>query len=290
MTIFVVAIFFKVELTGNSVYDYVHPLDHEELRNVLCVTGFFQRPEIEKAFVIRMKCILAKRNAGLSNGGYKVICCSGYLKIKQRNTDANTDFHCLGLVAVGHSFPTSNITEIKMYSNTFMFRASLDFKLIFIDQRVSCLIGYEPQDLIEKTLYQFVHAGDMVSLRLTHLTILHKGQAHTRYYRWLTLSGGWIWVQSYATVVHNARASRPHCIVAVNYVVSGKEMPHLLLMSEQIVANKQNQVESRGTTNCIKDSERKDCEKAGTNLTTCGSLQQTYPLALTEDIDSIRKL
>ena len=32
--------------------------------------------EIERSFVIRMKCVLAKRNAGLTTGGYKVgKCC-----------------------------------------------------------------------------------------------------------------------------------------------------------------------------------------------------------------------
>ena len=45
--------------------------------------------------------------------------------------------------------------------------------------------------------------------------MLHKGQASSRYYRWLTRGGGWVWVQSYATIVHNSRSSRPHCIVAV---------------------------------------------------------------------------
>ena len=40
----------------------------------------------------------------------------------------------------------------------------------WILSRVACLTGYEPQDLIEKTLYQFIHAGDMVPMRLTHLT------------------------------------------------------------------------------------------------------------------------
>lgn len=41
----------------------------------------------------------------------------------------------LGLVAVGHSLPPSAVTEIKMHSNMFMFRASLDLKLIFLDAR-----------------------------------------------------------------------------------------------------------------------------------------------------------
>ena len=67
-------------------------------------------------------------------------------------------------------------------------------------------------------------------MRLSHLTLLHKGQSSTRYYRWMTRfstlliliffssvsfsirikpfsfihrSGGWVWVQSYATIVHN---------------------------------------------------------------------------------------
>ena len=64
--------------------------------------------------------------------------------------------------------------------------------------------------------------------------MLHKGQASTRYFRWLTRSGGWVWVQSYATIVHNSRSSRPHCIVAVNYVLTDREHADLVLNSEQI--------------------------------------------------------
>ena len=32
------------------------------------------------------------------------------------------------------------------------------------------MTGYEPQDLIEKTLYQYVHCEDMIPLRQTHVT------------------------------------------------------------------------------------------------------------------------
>jgi len=35
---------------------------------------------------------------------------------------------------------------------------------------VSSLTGYEPQDLIEKTLYQYVHSEDMIPLRAMHVT------------------------------------------------------------------------------------------------------------------------
>lgn len=70
----------------------------------------------------------------------KVIHCSGYLKARIYPGDSTYgDGHgCiqnLGLVAVGHSLPPSAITEIKLHSNMFMFRASMDLKLIFLDAR-----------------------------------------------------------------------------------------------------------------------------------------------------------
>uniref|UniRef100_A0A8C4GGA0 Single-minded homolog 2 n=1 Tax=Dicentrarchus labrax TaxID=13489 RepID=A0A8C4GGA0_DICLA len=236
----------QVELTGNSIFEYIHPSDHDEMTAVL---GLCQPPhhhfspeyEIERSFFLRMKCVLAKRNAGLTCGGYKVIHCSGYLKVRQYMMDMplyESCYQTVGLVAVGHSLPPSGITEIKLHSNMFMFRASLDFKLIFLDTRVAELTGYEPQDLIEKTLYHHVHACDVFHLRYAHHLLLVKGQVTTKYYRMLSKHGGWVWVQSYATIVHNSRSSRPHCIVSVNYVLTDIECKELQLSEDQSRATK----------------------------------------------------
>lgn len=108
-----------------------------------------------------------------------------------------------------------------------------------MNYRVSQLTGYEPQDLIEKTLYHYIHGCDILHMKYSHHTckrkfvnfvlinvynnvivlVLSKGQVTTKYYRLLAKDGGWVWVQSYATIVHNSRSSRPHCIVSVNYVL-----------------------------------------------------------------------
>lgn len=168
--------------------------------------------EFKRSFFIRMKCVLAKRNAGLTTQGYKVIHCSGYLKVrihhvsfnhhilnnsltnfktvsqiiknedcvlensdvyslKQANISSSSScfFVNLGLCAVGHSFPPLGLTEIKMYSNVFMFRANLDLKLMFLDGRVSSLLGYEPHELIDRTLYQIIHVEDQESVKQSHL-------------------------------------------------------------------------------------------------------------------------
>ncbi|XP_038202252.1 single-minded homolog 2 [Arvicola amphibius] len=236
----------QVELTGNSIYEYIHPSDHDEMTAVLTAHPplhhhLLQEYEIERSFFLRMKCVLAKRNAGLTCSGYKVIHCSGYLKIRQYMLDMSLYDSCyqiVGLVAVGQSLPPSAITEIKLHSNMFMFRASLDLKLIFLDSRVTELTGYEPQDLIEKTLYHHVHGCDTFHLRYAHHLLLVKGQVTTKYYRLLSKLGGWVWVQSYATVVHNSRSSRPHCIVSVNYVLTDIEYKELQLSLDQASTSK----------------------------------------------------
>jgi len=113
--------------------------------------------------------------------------------------------------------------------------------------RVSSLTGYGPQEMIEKTLYQYIHASDIHHIRDSHIILLHKGQVTSKYYRFLTKNGGWIWMQSYATNVHNARSSRPLCIVSVNYVLSNREVKALLLNEAQIPAVTPNKTEPIST-------------------------------------------
>uniref|UniRef100_A0A1A9V500 Single-minded n=1 Tax=Glossina austeni TaxID=7395 RepID=A0A1A9V500_GLOAU len=236
----------QVELTGNSIYEYIHNYDQDEMNAILSLhPHMYQNPlvqstntiEIEKTFFLRMKCVLAKRNAGLTSAGYKVIHCSGYLKVRIYPDYGDGQGGCIrnmGLVAVGHSLPTSAITEVKLHQNMFMFRAQMDLKLIFFDARVSHLTGYEPQELIEKTLYQYIHVQDILPMRCSHQILLYKGQVTTKYYRFLTKGGGWVWVQSYATLVHNSRSSRQVCIVSVNYVLSEQESKDLVLNEIQM--------------------------------------------------------
>jgi len=71
---------------------------------------------------------------------FQVIHCSGYVKVRCQYAVTNMlhvqhCYHNVGLVAIGNSLPSSTITEMRLYSNMFMFRAGLDLKLIFVDAR-----------------------------------------------------------------------------------------------------------------------------------------------------------
>lgn len=85
----------QIDLTGSSVFEYVHPSDHNDIYEILnldeqdksCLDSKMTNDgvdcELGRSFCMRMKCILPKRNAGLVSSGYKAIHCNGYLKARR---------------------------------------------------------------------------------------------------------------------------------------------------------------------------------------------------------------
>ncbi|KAK0393520.1 hypothetical protein QR680_000251 [Steinernema hermaphroditum] len=61
--------------------------------------------------------------------------------------------------------------ETKLSSTMFMFRATKDLKIVFIDARVTEITGYNPANVLDHTLYQFVHPDDSTQLLHTHKTV-----------------------------------------------------------------------------------------------------------------------
>lgn len=58
---------------------------------------------------------------------------------------------------------------------------SNDFFLYFFYARVAQLTGYEPQDLIEKTLYQYIHAADILQMRYSHQICKYRDRLLLKY-------------------------------------------------------------------------------------------------------------
>lgn len=51
------------------------------------------------------------------------------------------------------------------------------------------------------------------------LSVLRKGQVVTNYYRWLQRRGGYLWIQSSATISINHKAPHERNVIWVNYIV-----------------------------------------------------------------------
>lgn len=141
----------QIDLTGSSVFEYIHPADRDDVKQILSLTeteltqlneAHQQQQsmivELGRSFCMRMKCILPKRNAGLVSAGYKAIHCNGYLKVRCKSASGGAganqpEWESCALVAVGHSLLPTASTEFKLGSNSFMFRASLDLKFYYVE-------------------------------------------------------------------------------------------------------------------------------------------------------------
>ncbi|XP_076783468.1 neuronal PAS domain-containing protein 1 [Arvicanthis niloticus] len=238
----------QVELTGSSVFDYIHPGDHSEVLEQLglraATTGpptppsvsssssssssssLVDTPEIEaspteaspafrvqeRSFFVRMKSTLTKRGLNVKASGYKVIHVTGRLRAR-----------ALGLVALGHTLPPAPLAELPLHGHMIVFRLSLGLTILACESRVSDHMDMGPSELVGRSCYQFVHGQDVTRIRQSHLDLLDKGQVVTGYYRWLQRAGGFVWLQSVATVAGNGKSAGEHHVLWVSHVLSHAE-------------------------------------------------------------------
>ncbi|XP_037829359.1 endothelial PAS domain-containing protein 1b [Kryptolebias marmoratus] len=235
----------QVELTGHSIFDFTHPCDHEEIReNLSLKTGStFQKKGkdllTERDFFMRMKCTVTNRGrtVNLKSASWKVLHCTGHLKMYDGCTSRvmcgykEPPLTCAVLMCEPISHP-SNINA-PLDSRTFLSRHSMDMKFTYCDEKVTELMGYAPEDLLGRSVYDFYHALDSDSVTKNHHNLCSKGQAASSQYRMLAKNGGYVWVETQGSVIYNSRNSQPQCIVCINYVLSDIEDKSLIFSLEQ---------------------------------------------------------
>uniref|UniRef100_A0A4W4GHJ1 Endothelial PAS domain protein 1b n=1 Tax=Electrophorus electricus TaxID=8005 RepID=A0A4W4GHJ1_ELEEL len=235
----------QVELTGHSIFDFTHPCDHEEIRENLSVkTGavYVRRCKelnMERDFFMRMKCTVTSRGrtVNLKSAGWKVLHCMGHLKVY---TSCPPNILCsfteppvTCVVMLCEPIPHPSSMDMPLDSKTFMSRHSMDMKFTCCDDRVKVLVGYRPEDLVGRSAYDFYHALDSGNMTKSHQNLCAKGQVVSGHYRMLAKHGGYVWMETQATVIYNNRNSQPQGIVCINYVLSGIDEKSTIFSMDQ---------------------------------------------------------
>ncbi|XP_053140397.1 hypoxia-inducible factor 1-alpha [Hemicordylus capensis] len=233
----------QFELTGHSVFDFTHPCDHEELREMLTHRNGpvkkGKEQNTERSFFLRMKCTLTSRGrtVNIKSATWKVLHCTGHIRVYD---SCNNQTACgykkppmACLVLICEPIPHPSNIEVPLDSKTFLSRHSLDMKFSYCDERITELIGYDPEELLGRSVYEYYHALDSDHLTKTHHDMFAKGQVTTGQYRMLAKQGGYVWVETQATVIYNTKNSQPQCIVCVNYVLSGIVQGDLIFSLQQ---------------------------------------------------------
>ncbi|CAH0678674.1 unnamed protein product [Chilo suppressalis] len=233
----------QMEIMGQSVFEFSHPCDHEEVRDALR-SNFAGRREL----LLRLKCTLTSkgRNVHLKSASYKVIHITGHMltpqvkEEKNNNNKEKTDMEDKkidrsgSLIAVGRPIPHPANIDTPLDAKTFLTRHALDMKFTYTytDALLNTL-GFEPEELVGKSLYDYHHAADSAGLVQQFKSLFSKGQCETGQYRFLAKSGGYAWVQTQATVI-NDKQQKPVSVVCVNYVISGIECKDEVFATHQV--------------------------------------------------------
>ncbi|CAD7004906.1 unnamed protein product [Ceratitis capitata] len=133
------------------------------------------------------------------------------------------------MVALAIALPPPSVHEIRLECDMFVTRINFDFRIAHCEPRVSDLLDYSPEDLVNKSMYSLCHAEDAIRLRKSHMDLIEKGQVLTGYFRLMNKSGGYTWLQTCATVVCSTKNADEQNIICVNYVISNRENENLIL-------------------------------------------------------------
>uniref|UniRef100_A0A1Y1LZ17 Hypoxia-inducible factor 1-alpha n=2 Tax=Photinus pyralis TaxID=7054 RepID=A0A1Y1LZ17_PHOPY len=225
----------QVDLMGQNIYEYSHPCDHGEIKELLANKSH-QSSDVTKSLFIRLKCTLTNkgRSVNLKSATYKVIHCTGHMVYCDENVKEKPSLQqCF--IAVGQPIPHPSNIEAPLGRNIFLSKHSLDMKFTYADDIMKDFLGYNADDLIGQSLYNYHHAMDSDSICSAFKCLFSKGQCETGRYRFLAKTGGYVWVLTQATLIYD-KVQKPLSVVCVNYVISGIECEGEIYSSSQATA------------------------------------------------------
>ncbi|XP_029373437.1 hypoxia inducible factor 1 subunit alpha, like [Echeneis naucrates] len=195
---------------------------------------FQQEQQRERNFFLRMKTTLTSRGrtVNIKSATWKVLHCTGHIGPFGDSFTSPTVGRVMTLLCEPVPHPFS--VEFPLDTWTFLTRDSMDLRFTHCEGRVTELVGYKSDDLIGRSAYEFHHALDSKHVNKSLHTLLSKGQVSTSIYRFLANSGGFVWVETQATILYSSKTSQPEAIVCLNFILSAVEQPDVVFSLEQI--------------------------------------------------------
>ncbi|KAK9962199.1 hypothetical protein ABG768_007574 [Culter alburnus] len=256
----------QLELLGQSVYEFVHPCDQEELRDILTTRPGISKKKTEKLaehnFFLRMKSTLTHtgRTVNIKSANWKVLHCTGHMQTFSGDDETSLPAGSF-LTLLCEPIPHPSSVEFPLDSSTFLTRHSMDLTFTQCDGRVTELVGYQPDDLIGRSAYEFYHALDFDHVTRSLHILFSKGQVCTSHYRFLAKNGGFIWTETQATVLYNSRTSQPEAVVCLNFILSGVEEADVVFSLEQTCQKPKPKAEKLSVLEKVEEEEEEEKEE-----------------------------
>ncbi|XP_036973205.1 aryl hydrocarbon receptor-like isoform X2 [Acanthopagrus latus] len=175
---------------------------------------------LERSFCCRLRCLLD------NTSGFLALNFNGRLKYLHLQGNAGADGTAaapqLALFAIATPVQPPSVMEIRTKTLIFQTKHRMDFAPLGIDTRGKLVLGYTEIELVTTgSGYQFIHAADMMYCADNHLKMIKTGDSGFTFFRLLTKTGHWLWVQASARLVY--KEGRPDFIIARQKALTNEE-------------------------------------------------------------------
>jgi PAS domain S-box-containing protein len=102
------------------------------------------------------------------------------------------------------------------HSSDLISRHTLGGTFLFASPACVSLLGYSPEELVDRNAYDFIHPEDHSYIRKIHLAALSVPGTHWATYRFQRKTGDYIWFESTAQIIRHPETDAPQEIVAVS--------------------------------------------------------------------------
>ncbi|XP_072400005.1 circadian locomoter output cycles protein kaput isoform X1 [Diabrotica undecimpunctata] len=207
-----------------TIYELTSEEEHSSLYNVL------NPSEEEKP--VAFSCHLKRGGPGSKTDAlYELVHFMGYFRSDEDCVHGENRYSGysgeedtrLVFIGTGRMQTPQLIKEMPLVDsakNEFSSRHSLEWKFLFLDHRAPPIIGYLPFELLGTSGYDYYHVDDLEKVVLCHESLMQKGEGTSCYYRFLTKSQQWIWLQTRFYITYHQWNSKPEFIVCTHRVIS----------------------------------------------------------------------
>ncbi|XP_061822322.1 aryl hydrocarbon receptor-like [Nerophis lumbriciformis] len=218
--------FHQSDVVQQSILDLVHVDDRElfscqlqpgvQLGDATPMLPMDDSFFLERSFCCRLRCLLD------NTSGFLALKFSGHLKYLKEAAVADKGNPPLALFAIATPLQTPSVMEIRTKTLIFQTKHRMDFAPMAVDTRGKLVLGFSETELIMPgSGYQFLHAADMMYCADNHVRMMKTGDSGFTFFRLLTKSRQWLWVQASARVVF--KDGRPDFIIARQKPLSNEE-------------------------------------------------------------------
>jgi len=186
----------QVELLGQDFSEYVHPCDHNQLKQLRPNRIEEGENDLVEIFV-RVKCTVTERGRmiNLKQANYKPLKISGqvrYIKEKEIGGLSGTIFMGLATCVIERE------VMVDCQKGVFTSKHSVDMKFMDTSQWMASEAGYSSAKLMGVSFFELVHAHDSEAVLKAFKNLKEHGQCETPPYRLLCFGGGYLWLQTKA--------------------------------------------------------------------------------------------